>query len=175
MSQTWKLCSSCKKPINYGATWYKCSVSTCNRTRTALYFCTIECWQAHVPGARHRDAWAEPEQAPANAAQAARLETNSGEGSRSAEDAARARRVVTSATVQAVPARPDPGDSQEILVVVSKLKKYIKDRSGMNTSDGAMAVLSAHLRALSNEAIRTAARDGRKTVLDRDFPPPTER
>jgi histone H3/H4 len=61
------------------------------------------------------------------------------------------------------------------LVVVSKLKKYIKDRSGMNTSDGAMAVLSAHLRALSNEAIRTAARDGRKTVLDRDFPPPTER
>jgi hypothetical protein len=59
MSQTWKLCSSCKKPINYGATWYKSSVSTCNRTRTALYFCTIDCWQAHVPGARHRDDWAD--------------------------------------------------------------------------------------------------------------------
>jgi histone H3/H4 len=55
--------------------------------------------------------------------------------------------------------------------VVSKLKAYVKARSGMNTSDNVTSVLSEHLRKLCNEAIRNAARDGRKTVLDRDFTP----
>ena len=32
-------------------------------------------------------------------------------------------------------------ESQEVLVVVSKLKKYIKAKSGMNTSDSVAAVL----------------------------------
>jgi histone H3/H4 len=41
----------------------------------------------------------------------------------------------------------------------------------MNTSDGVVEVLSDHLRKLCVEAIRNAARDGRKTVLDRDFAP----
>ena len=62
---TWKLCSSCRKPIEYGSVYQKCSVSTCNRKRTANYFCSVECWDAHLPGARHRDAWAEEETAPA--------------------------------------------------------------------------------------------------------------
>ena len=57
---------------------------------------------------------------------------------------------------------------QEILIVASKLKKYIRARSEFNTSDGVMSLLSDHLRRLSVEAIKTAARDGRKTVLDRD-------
>jgi histone H3/H4 len=54
-------------------------------------------------------------------------------------------------------------------VVASKLKKYIKERSGMNTSDSVMEVLSKLLRELSVSALRHAAEDGRKTVLDRDF------
>lgn len=58
---------------------------------------------------------------------------------------------------------------REILVVVSKLKAYVKARSGMNTSDSVATVLSDHLRKLCTEAIRNAARDGRKTVMDRDF------
>ena len=62
-------------------------------------------------------------------------------------------------------------DESDILVVVSKLKKYVRDRSGMNTSDAVAAVLSDHLRAIADQAIRTAAADGRKTVLDRDVPP----
>jgi histone H3/H4 len=41
----------------------------------------------------------------------------------------------------------------------------------MNTSDTIAAPLSDHLRSLCNEAIRNAARDGRKTVMDRDFTP----
>jgi histone H3/H4 len=58
------------------------------------------------------------------------------------------------------------------LIVVSKLKKYIKDRSGMNTSDSIAPVLSDHVRALCDAAIRVAGADGRKTVMDRDFPRP---
>ncbi|MBI3204915.1 MAG: hypothetical protein HYZ29_25485 [Myxococcales bacterium] len=60
---------------------------------------------------------------------------------------------------------------KEVLVVVSKVKAYVRARSGMNTSDSVTGVLSEHLRKLCNEAIRNAARDGRKTVLDRDFEP----
>jgi histone H3/H4 len=57
---------------------------------------------------------------------------------------------------------------RDILIVVSKMKKYIKDRSGMNCSDSVAEMLSDHVRLLCDEAIRTAARDDRKTVLDRD-------
>lgn len=71
------------------------------------------------------------------------------------------------------PEELDQGDlSGDILVVASKLKKYIRARSGMNTSDAVMAVLSDHLRAICNEAIRNAGKDGRKTVLERDVPRP---
>ena len=52
------------------------------------------------------------------------------------------------------------------------MKKYIKDRSGMNCSDAVAEVLSEHVRALCDDAIRAAARDERKTVLDRDVPRP---
>jgi histone H3/H4 len=57
---------------------------------------------------------------------------------------------------------------RDILIVVSKMKKYIKDRSGMNCSDAVADMLSDHVRLLCDEAIRAAARDERKTVLDRD-------
>ena len=58
----------------------------------------------------------------------------------------------------------------DVLIVVSKVKKYIRDRSGMNTSDAVAEALGDHVRSVCDEAIRAAARDGRKTVLDRDVP-----
>ena len=58
---------------------------------------------------------------------------------------------------------------EDVLVVVSKLKAYVKARSGMNTSDGVVDVLSTKLRRLCDAAIEVAQADGRKTVLDRDF------
>jgi len=58
----------------------------------------------------------------------------------------------------------------DILIVASKLKAYIRARSGMNTSGDVMAVLSDRVRDLCNEAIRNAAMDERKTVLGRDIP-----
>jgi hypothetical protein len=33
----------------------KCTVSTCNRKRTQLIFCTDACWDAHNPDFNHRD------------------------------------------------------------------------------------------------------------------------
>jgi hypothetical protein len=72
------------------------------------------------------------------------------------------------------PARPPAGAppteaAREILIVASKLKAYVRARSGMNTSDAVLDVLSDAVRALCDEAIQGAKRDGRKTVMDRDF------
>jgi hypothetical protein len=59
--------------------------------------------------------------------------------------------------------------TDDILVVVSKVKAYIRTRSGLNTSDSVMKVLSDRIRAYSDQAIRSAEANGRKTVMERDF------
>jgi ATP-dependent 26S proteasome regulatory subunit len=69
------------------------------------------------------------------------------------------------------PALSNHYDHHDVLVVVSKVKKYVRDRSGMNTSDAVAEALGAHVRKVCDDAIRNAVRDGRKTVLDRDVPP----
>lgn len=63
----WKRCSICKKDIRFGATYYVCNVSTCNRKRTGLTFCSVECWDGHLGMARHRESWAEERTAPKSA------------------------------------------------------------------------------------------------------------
>jgi hypothetical protein len=61
---TWVRCNSCKKPIAYRAEYWVCNVSTCNRVRTGLKFCTVSCWDAHLPFINHRESWAEERKAP---------------------------------------------------------------------------------------------------------------
>ena len=61
---------------------------------------------------------------------------------------------------------------KEVLVVVSKLKNYIRTASGMNTASSVGPVLSDIIRKLCDEAMEKAKQDGRKTVMDRDFPAP---
>jgi hypothetical protein len=70
------------------------------------------------------------------------------------------------------PAPPSTGeiDSHEILVVVSKLKAYIREKAGMNTSDAVMDLLSDKIRMMADLAIENANFNNRKTVLDRDVP-----
>lgn len=63
-------------------------------------------------------------------------------------------------------------NSQDVLVVVSKLKNYIKDRSGMNTSGNVAPLLSEIIRRMCDQAIERAKSDGRKTVMDRDLAAP---
>lgn len=61
-------------------------------------------------------------------------------------------------------------DGKETLVVVSKLKNYVRDTAGMNTSANVVPVLSEMIRKWCDTAIQNAKNDGRKTVMDRDFP-----
>ncbi len=58
---------------------------------------------------------------------------------------------------------------KETLVVVSKLKNYIKNKSGMSTSASLADRLSDKIREMCDEAIRNAEGDRRKTVMDRDI------
>jgi hypothetical protein len=60
----WKKCTTCKKPILFRQVYWVCNVSTCNRKRTGLTFCSVDCWDAHVPVLRHKDSWAEERSAP---------------------------------------------------------------------------------------------------------------
>jgi hypothetical protein len=199
MAETWLKCSACRSDIAFGSKYFQCSVSTCNRARTRLVFCSVPCWDSHVATLRHRDAWAEDKIAPSKAAWERELADQPAESPRPPlapprpAPAPAAPPVPTSAPAPAAapPAAPrrivgepppapaglalqDVAD-RDILIVVSKLKKYIKDRSGMNCSDGVAEVLSDHVRALADESIRAAGRDERKTVLDRDVPRPPRR
>jgi hypothetical protein len=163
-AESWRLCSSCKSPIGFHATYWRCSVSTCNRDRTALFFCSVPCWQAHVPMLRHRDAYAEEERSPSREAWAAtRVE-------RANDRTQPGRHSIPPPASEPVGeielSRDVPHD---VLIVASKLKKYVAARSGMRTSDGAMAILSEIVRDACDEAIRNAHAAERKTVLDRDF------
>ncbi len=60
-------------------------------------------------------------------------------------------------------------DSNEVLVVSSKVKRYIKERGDMKTSSSVLQALSDKLRAMCDAAVENAKGEGRKTVLDRDF------
>ena len=61
------------------------------------------------------------------------------------------------------------GNEAEVLVIVSKLKKYIRDQSNMSTSANVGPALSDKIRQLCDKAMEAAKGDGRKTVMDRDF------
>lgn len=176
MAETWLKCSACKNPIPYNATHWVCSVSTCNRSRTRLVFCTVSCWDSHVAMLRHRDAWAVEAKAPSKEAWERELAENPPEAAVPAPVQAAAPRKVVGAAGPSAAASAEgvqlADAEREALIVVSKMKKYIKERSGMNCSDAVAEVLSEHVRALCDDSIRAAARDDRKTVLDRDVPKP---
>lgn len=179
MAETWLKCTACRNPISYGATHWVCSVSTCNRKGTGFVFCTVSCWDSHVADARHRDAWAVEKRAPSKE-QWAKEQAESPAPAPAPPPASAApvqrRVVVGESPAPASSGGPQLADAErEVLIVVSKMKKYIKDRSGFNCSDAVADMLSDHVRAVCDDAIRAAARDERKTVLDRDVPRPLKR
>lgn len=159
----WKLCSSCKKPIGFGALYQVCSVSTCNHSRRGLQFCSVSCWSAHVPILRHKDAWALEERAPTREQWLK-------------DEAGAPEKVAASGPRPAVLVRPggpsaplEAASDADVLIVVSKLKTYIKARSDMSTAAEVIELLSDKVRALCDDAIQKARADGRKTVMNRDF------
>jgi hypothetical protein len=63
----------------------------------------------------------------------------------------------------------DAKDAKDVLIVISKVKAYIRAKSSMNTSDAVTEALSELVRAKCEEAIERAKSDGRKTVMARDI------
>lgn len=179
----WRPCSSCKKEIPFSAKYYECSVSTCTNKRTGYVFCSVHCFERHLPGAKHRDAGAIEMMSPTKA-QALAMNDSSSSSSSATTTTMAAASASNSAAASAGPTRriisSPPGQSSlsssrpsltedEILIVVSKLKNYIRDKSEMNTAGDVSEILSHMIRRLCDEAIHNARQDGRKTVMARDF------
>ena len=153
-------CSTCKDPIAFDSKYFLCSVSTCNRKRMTLVFCSVSCWDAHQADARHRDSGAIEARAPKAAEWARQVgeERRKLESKKGAAAPVEMRRVVGAASL-------------DTLVVAARFKDYIRGQAAMSTSDRALGLLSDHLRELCDRAIEAAGRDGRRTVMDRDVTP----
>ena len=114
------------------------------------------------PSARrehHREAWAVEQTAPL------RPEAGGAAGGERRGPAGQ-RRIVPARS-----SRPAAAEAPtEVLIVASRLKEYIRAKSGMKTSERVLAPLSDIVRRVCDEAIGNARREGRTTVLDRDIP-----
>ena len=175
-SLAWKPCSSCKQPIGLNVVYWVCNVSTCNRKRTGLVFCSVDCWDAHVPLYNHRESWALESRSPkVRDAEDESLASKPSEGGL----ASKPKKVISDrekfvlgldeSTEKKELIMADGNAEKEVLIVASKLKNYIRAKSEMNTSAAVTDVLSDKIRELCDQAIENAKRDGRKTVMDRDF------
>ena len=167
-SVSWKRCGVCKRDLGFDAEFYECSVSTCTTGRGHPVFCSVACWDQHVPVMRHRDAWAEQKRSPSRTQWEAAQAASSGAAPPSDGTAPAPRRIVVDARTPSR-AAPDEGPGADVLVVASKLKAYIRARSGMNTSESVLEELSHIIREHADRAIEHARLEGRRTVMDRDF------
>lgn len=57
----------------------------------------------------------------------------------------------------------------DVLVVTSKVKKFIKEQGDCNTSKETVDVLSEAVEKLCRKGFESAKADGRKTVMARDI------
>lgn len=167
----WRRCSSCKKPIPFGDVYWVCNVSTCNRRNAAFVFCTVSCWDAHLGVVRHRESWAEEKRAPSRAEAARDAAANAKSESPAAKDSPRVpKRTIPTTQPRATGSGVAQQDLPiETLIVMSKLKQYVKAKAGLSTSDRVVGPLSDAVRKLCDEAIESAIAAERKTLLDRDF------
>jgi len=106
-----------------------------------------------VPGARHKNAGAVEETAPKA-------------GTESKTPAPRRRLIVSDKLSGLSNKQKSKGD--EILVIASRFKDFIKEQSEFNTSASVMNEISDHLRHIAMQAIDNAREDGRKTVMEQD-------
>jgi hypothetical protein len=160
---SWRKCSTCKKEIDFGSSYLKCNVSTCNRKRTGMVFCSEPCWDSHVPVMNHRESWAVEAKAPTEDDQEKSDAVHESSENQKQRRLARPGPEPQSQNSTALSSAP-----KEVLIVASRLKAYVKARSGMNTSDTVLGPLSEIVRKAVDEAIGNADADERKTVLERD-------
>ncbi|MBY0413613.1 MAG: hypothetical protein K2Q18_05590 [Bdellovibrionales bacterium] len=149
----WRKCGSCKKEIGFNTIYQACNVSTCRK----LVFCTVDCWNLHNPVMNHKSSWAEENRSPKK------------EEYRAEADSDAPRRIIVSSKTSESKSGSTDFNEEEILIVASKLKQYVKDRYDMNTSANVMEALSRIVRRQTDQAIGKARSEGRKTLMDRDF------
>ena len=58
----------------------------------------------------------------------------------------------------------------DLLVISSKVKKLIREKSEFNTSSEFLQILSKHVEKSCLEAVERVRADKRKTVKERDLP-----
>jgi hypothetical protein len=149
----WRKCGSCKKEIGFGVIYQVCNVSTCRK----LVFCSVDCWNLHNPVMNHKSSWAEENRSPRK------------EDYKPEADANAPRRIIVGQSNQSEHLDSKDVNEEDILIVASKLKQYIKDKYDMNTSANVMEALSRIVRRASDQAVSKAKSEGRKTVMDRDY------
>ena len=146
METYWRKCGSCKKDIGLNQVYQICSV--CGGK---FAFCSVNCWDEHVPIMNHKNAWAEESRSPS------KLVTTNDQP---------VRRIVVNTPTASTKASPM---ETEVLIVASKLKQYVKDKYDLSTSANVMDALSREVRRITDRAAEKAMAEGRKTLMDRDF------
>lgn len=154
----WRTCSACRSPIGVDTVYWVCNVSTCNTKRRGLFFCSVDCWETHLPVMRHRTAYAIERRSPS--ASALRQEQEQ----KAQKSTSKAKKAASTGGQSEFSAPPD-----EVLIVASRLNDYVEEHYKLRVSKSALHGLSARLRRLADEAITRAGFDGRKTIMDRDF------
>lgn len=166
----WKKCNTCKKEILLRSQYYRCSVSTCRSKHTGFVFCSVSCWDAHIGFYNHRNAYAEEEMAPASLETALSQEPAAllPEQSSKKEDVVTEENDNKKTIVFRAPTTADQVEV-ETLVVVSKVKKLVQERSGMNSSQCFVDALTRKVVEQTLKGIERAKVAGRKTVMGRDL------
>lgn len=156
----WRNCIACKKEINFSNLYYKCSVVSCDKKRSPAQFCSVDCWDIHRSIMNHKNAGAEEYHSPSKDKWVAQQASESKVRIVRAE-----KKEMDSDPVVA------SGDfnEEDILIVASKLKAYVKGKTGLNTSADVMPALSQIMREVCDKAAQNAHREGRKTLMARDF------
>ncbi len=154
----WRKCIVCKNEIAFRAKYYKCSVSSCDKKRAPAQFCSVSCWDVHRSVMNHKSAGADEYTSPSKE-KWAQEQMNS----------PKVRVVRPQSSQEKITSTSSDMSSDEVLVVVSKLKAFVKEAFDLNTSADVIPVLSDVLRNECQKASQSAHRDGRKTLMARDF------
>ncbi|MDA8792501.1 hypothetical protein N9N67_04600 [Bacteriovoracaceae bacterium] len=149
-----KKCGKCAKEIPFGGLYYVCSVSSCRKHT----YCSVDCWQLHNEVLSHKAAWSEENRAPKFNPNTTEKKPIEGK-----------RRIISSPKPNISSTTNNANVPMDILVVVSKMKAYVKAKHDINVSGGVNDALSDIIRHACDQAAEKAKIAGRKTLMDRDF------
>ena len=146
-----KKCGKCQKVIDFGHIYQQCSITSCKK----LAYCSVDCWEYHNEVMGHKNAYCTEEKAPKN------FEPSSDLNGRKI--------LLTPSGKSPTESSNDTDNENDILIVASKLKNFVKNKFDLNTSAEVMDTLSQMVRQICQDAAYRAKADGRKTLMSRDF------